>query len=62
MTRPFAVVGLHRSEEQFQLLNRYAVAGQYAQHLDEQICNREREIVNKCVKDKVSERGGNVGV
>lgn len=43
MTRPFAVVGLHRSEEQFQLLDRYAVAGQYAQHLDEQIWNSERE-------------------
>jgi len=32
-----AIGGLHRPKEQLQLLHRYAIAGQDAQHLDEQI-------------------------
>lgn len=37
VTRPLAVAGLHCAEEQLELLNRYAVAGQDTQHFDEEI-------------------------
>lgn len=37
---PFAVDGLHRAEQQLQLLDRDTVAGQHAQHFDEEIFGR----------------------
>jgi len=56
MTRPFAIVGLHRAKEQFQLLNRYAIARQYAQHLYEQICNKKRDRESERDREKERER------
>lgn len=51
---PFPVHSLHGAEELLELLDRDAVAGQHAQHLDQQVCNNESIHINERLQKMVS--------